>query len=166
MKLYLLRHGQAEMYAKSRTDFDRKLTSTGRKQALWVRNKLKFFNQNPARVYASSAQRTMETAAIVTENLNDFKVTYEKILYNASVEDLLQFLTLKLKNVNMKGKEVMIVAHNNGLSEFASYLIDDYVVLPPCGLVVLTFLENFSVEMLGERTGVKNEIVFAPSEIY
>ena len=39
----------------------------------------------------------------------------------------------------INSKDIFIIGHNNGLSDFASYLTDDYIDLKTCDFVTIDF---------------------------
>jgi phosphohistidine phosphatase len=132
MNLFLIRHGEAKAKKMLQSDFERPLNKTGIDEA----KKLNLYLQNRdfnADLYCSDALRTQQTLAI----LNVFKEKnqiFEHRLYHASLESLLRFIWQQ-KNTN----DLIIVGHNNGLSELIHYFTPQTSCLPTAGFVEITF---------------------------
>ena len=101
-RLTLLRHGHAEVSAPG-GDIDRALDEIGRTEVTAAAATLALFDK-PTRLIVSSARRTRETAAILTQALalQSAQVEYLPELYLASA------VTLQL----------CLIGHNPGLSDF------------------------------------------------
>ena len=80
-------------------------------------------------VYCSSAIRTRETLAILQEEIIFSEITYLDDLYLASQASLLQFLWEK------DAEDIMIVGHNEGLSDLASYCMGSEIHLKTCSYI-------------------------------
>ena len=88
MKIYFIRHGEAEIYAED--DFKRKLTTIGRVK---LENSFKAFANNledkrSYKIYSSPLERAKETAEILAKHLDS---TYEvkDYLAGARIRDIL-----------------------------------------------------------------------------
>lgn len=134
LKLHLIRHAKTEKTSVEGTDFSRKLQTKGRLQS----EKLgQFLNQNRMTnidVYYSPAQRTKETLAIILENHNFEKCIPVEDFYLAEKEVYLEFIH-QIKNDH----EILILSHNDGLSELASYFCDDYIHLSTSAYICISF---------------------------
>lgn len=132
MRIHIVRHAKTEPYSQSGQDVDRKLLKRGIEQSKVLAQFLKDKTIKPELIFCSDAVRTRETVKILRKNelLDDIIYTHQ--LYLCSKEDLLK---LVCKQTN-KG-EIMIIGHNNGLSDFASYLLDDYIELKTCEYISL-----------------------------
>lgn len=161
MKLYLLRHGDAEKESKAGKDFDRGLTELGRKQVERVRNRLENdCNAVEFTVFCSAAKRTMETWQLIAPALEVEELEFLDDLYLAERTKLLNFIW----NVNHPTDDVLIIGHNKGISDLASYLLDERIDLPTSGLLVIDFpdAKNLSETSLGG--GVKLKKCFPVEE--
>lgn len=58
-------------------------------------------------------------------------------------------------NVNHPTNDILIIGHNNGISDLASYLLDERYVLPTSGLLVIDFPDAKDLSETGLGTGVK-----------
>ena len=148
MKLYLLRHGDAEIESSTGKDFDRGLTELGRNQVERVKKRL----MNDAKdveftVFCSSAKRTRETWKIIAPVVKSEELEFLDNLYLAERVQLLNFIW----NVNHPTNDILIVGHNCGISDLASYLLDESIHMPTSGLLVIDFpdVENLSGTGLG-----------------
>lgn len=91
MKIYLIRHGEAEIYAED--DFKRKLTTIGRVK---LENSFKAFanrleDKRSYKIYSSPLERAKETAEILAKHLDsDFEV--KDYLAGGRIRDILKTL--------------------------------------------------------------------------
>ena len=118
MNLYLIRHGDAEKIALSKSDFDRELTSKGReltkKSAEAWKKIIKSFD-----VIASSPLiRAVQTAEIVADVFDYSKkiITDKRITAGSGPEDLVDFIrTINVENI-------AVVGHEPDMSNYVSAL--------------------------------------------
>lgn len=134
MRLHLVRHAKTDPSSDTGRDFDRKLLPKGIIQSNSLAHHLIYQKIEPEIVYCSDATRTKETASILAQAVPLKKITYNSELYLADRETLLQ-LIWGLKH----GKELMIIGHNDGLSDLATYLTDELVHMKTCGYLCIEF---------------------------
>ncbi|WP_107037724.1 SixA phosphatase family protein [Brumimicrobium mesophilum] len=152
MRLYLLRHGDAEKESKEGKDFDRGLTELGRNQVERVKKRLENeYSNHEFTVFSSSSQRTKETWQIIAPVLEVEELEFLDDLYLAERTKLLNFIW----NVNHPTDDVLIIGHNKGISDLACYLLDERISLPTSGFLVIDFpdIDELSKTSLG--AGVK-----------
>ena len=127
MRLYFLRHAEAEQLAAS--DFERKLTTRGVKRTKTAAQVLLKLGIEPEHIYSSPRVRALQTAEIVAAALNlpvevddglDFRFDLEV------VEDLIDDLPLDA--------EVMFVGHEPGMSEVVEELTGAFVAMKKGGM--------------------------------
>ena len=152
MRLYLLRHGEAEHKSPTGSDFDKRLTELGVEQVERVKKRL----LNDAKdiefsVFCSSAARTKETWQIISSSITVKSIEFLDDLYLADHTHLLNFLWNNPNQTN----SVLLIGHNNGLSDLASYLLDERIVLPTSGLLVIDFPDAKKLSDIGLGTGEK-----------
>ena len=82
------------------------------------------------------------------EIVSPIKILYFDELYLCGRNNLLAFIC-NLKSEN----EVLIIGHNFGISELASYLIGKQVVMKTCGFISMEF-PGFSVNEISASTGI------------
>jgi phosphohistidine phosphatase len=143
LTLHLLRHAKTNQISKSGKDFDRELLSKGEKQCVELK---KYFEENKLvfnEVFCSTAKRTLQTHGLV--GLDDSSTVFLKGLYLASSAELLYNI-----QSNANSNEILLVGHNEGISELASYLCDDWIQLKTGGYVCIEIvLDNWSELSVG-----------------
>lgn len=138
--LILMRHAKTEEQQIDQKDYERNLLERGKNDALVMAGILKEKGYSPEVIIASSANRTMQTAEIVTKVL-DYNV--EKI---QSIADLYlcssRTLATVVESLNDEIESCCIIAHNPGISEFAFDINRAAIngALPTAGFVVFSFL--------------------------
>jgi phosphohistidine phosphatase len=161
MRLYLLRHGHAENKSSTGKDFDRGLSEKGKKQVERVKNRfLQEFKDVEFTVFCSSAKRTRETWRIIAPVVKSEELEFLDDLYLADRAHLLNFLW----NVNHPTNDILLIGHNEGISELASYLLDDRYLLPTSGLLVIEFPDAEDLSETGLGTGEKLSKCFPVEE--
>lgn len=113
-RLTLLRHGHAEVSAPG-GDIDRALDEIGRAEVTAAAVTLALFDK-PTRLIVSSARRTRETAAILTQALalQSAQVEYLPELYLASAVTLQRVIDMQPDD----HAQLCLIGHNPGLSDF------------------------------------------------
>ena len=135
MKLHLLRHAKTDQNSLTGKDFDRKLLKKGKDQSEEMGKYFKKQNFNPSKIICSTAARTRETITIIqTEQKFNSKIEYVDEIYLAEKEKIFSIIS----NIS-EGEDVFIIGHNNGLSDLASYLVDDFIDLSTCDFVTIQF---------------------------
>lgn len=101
MKLWWMRHAKAEA---GNIDKIRNLTEFGREQALKVAEYISNSKKTPVKIYASTYNRTQQTAKIIAESLG----LEMKILRNITPEDNVKFA---LAHLEIMQEDSLIVTH-------------------------------------------------------
>jgi phosphohistidine phosphatase len=152
VKLFILRHAKTQRNSTTGKDFDRDLKPHGRNQLELMRE---FFNSNydglNFSVYCSSATRTRSTLSELRSSINVSQTSFNDELYLPNLNELLHFIWNQTDN----SKNILLVGHNNGLSDLCSYVSDDDILLPTCGLVVYDFPETSNISEISKATGVE-----------
>lgn len=118
MILHLIRHGKTNQVSPSGRDYDRELLPKGHAQCEDLGNYLSL--PSTCAVYCSSAVRTAQTFELINRSQQLKSVSFHEDLYLCSREHLLRFINaLNHKN------DILIVGHNYGISDLASYLLDE-----------------------------------------
>ena len=136
MRLFLLRHAHTEKARGKTTDFERRIDEKGMGQLDLMKSYLREnYSDIPFQVFCSPARRTKTTFEQIRFSINIVSESYDHELYLPSGDNLLHYLW----NADQKEDNVLVIAHNNGISEVASYLLEERTMLPTCGLVVIQF---------------------------
>lgn len=134
MKLFLLRHAKTEKVGKGQLDFDRDLVEKGRKQCALLSQYFKREGFSFETVFCSTAQRTQRTYEWIAESLPEHELNLSDELYLPSRAEMMKFIW------EMEGGEdMMIIGHNNAISDLAMYFLDEPHMLSTGGLVILEF---------------------------
>lgn len=136
MRLYLLRHAHPLAAATHQPDFERELSPSGLRQLPKIAGDIiKRTNSfSNLVIYSSTARRTRQTVQGVIGNISGIKVKYLHELYLPKREQLLDFV-----NNLSTSKDILLVGHNPGLSQLASYYSGEQISLSPGDLITLDF---------------------------
>jgi len=140
LKLFLLRHAKSSWNDSSLDDFDRPLKNKGVNEANYIGDAYrKFYDRVPDAIISSPARRALETAQLFAKKIGYSlnKIILQQEIYEATHEELLNLL----KNISDEYKNVVIVGHNPGFTEFANYIVDgcDIDNIPTAGLICIKF---------------------------
>ena len=130
MKLHVLRHAKTNLGSESNEDFDRKLASKGKKQVINLCSKLP--DLRDVTIHCSSAVRAKETLGLILNERVAQETIFTRDLYLCSHLEILYYLNQLEGN-----SELMLVGHNSGLSDFVSYISDNFIQLKTCSYVCL-----------------------------
>ena len=135
MKLHLLRHGKTHQQSDSGRDFDRKLNPKGIAQCEllgeYLADKL-----SDCETWCSAAKRTRETFSNVTKKIELNKVAMREDLYLCSRETLIEALWQRSGD-----SDLLIIGHNYGISDLATYLLDERIELRTGGYICIEFVD-------------------------
>jgi phosphohistidine phosphatase len=144
--LYLLRHSDAENNSADGKDFSRKLSQFGKQKAREFSSKYSS-ELRVDLVLCSLANRTRETV-----NLIDLKIT-EVLLYNSLYLAEKELILSEIEKTSNNVNKLLVVGHNNGLSDLASYLTGKNLLLSTCEMVEIQ-IETTEWTLIGQETGV------------
>lgn len=138
-KLVIVRHAKAEDLYNGISDYQRKLTDKGKKNALKVCEQLIDNQIFPNILISSYANRALETAQIYAKeyNIHESDILIDNIIYDAfNVKELKNILN----KIDNKCDVVFIFGHNPDLSEILSYFIEDInEYLPKASASIIDF---------------------------
>ncbi len=120
-ELILLRHAKSSWKNPLLHDFDRPLNRRGQRAALRMAAWISAARCRPDIILCSSAVRTRETLGFLRQTLGNPETLYERGLYLAPVNRLLE----RLQNLPIKTRSVLLIGHNPGLRKLALELIAD-----------------------------------------
>jgi phosphohistidine phosphatase len=134
MQLHLLRHAKTNQISPTGKDFDRELLPRGYEQIAELKQYLEGSPIAPKHILCSTALRTRQTLSALQALWPAAAVQYIDELYLASKHEILHAICA----LNSPD-DVLVVGHNEGLSELTIYLSDQAVWHKTCGLASLTF---------------------------
>ena len=137
--LYLMRHAKSSWSFDDLTDEQRPLNGRGRDDAPLMGQALAKRNITLDLILSSGAVRAMTTAALVAKEVNYLpeKIEVRPEIYHAEVGTLLEIV----RSCPDAAQSVMMVGHNNTISEFVNLLSPDALneEMPTAGIVCLHF---------------------------
>lgn len=128
MKLYFLRHGQANWAQWDRPDEERPLTKKGRKEMEAVTNALQTLKVLPAKILTSPLPRAFETAKIVSDQLEIELVTSPLLAPGFGLHSLRQLAG------DHPDAELMLVGHEPDFSLAIAQITGGTIKLPKAGI--------------------------------
>ena len=146
-KLFLVRHAKSSWKDNRLSDFERPLNKRGRRDAPFMGKLLAQQGVQPDLIISSPANRTSATAKFFCDEINyPFNdVILEPKLYLADSDRIIQIL----HSVDNKFNNIMLFAHNPGITELSNQINDHQIDnIPTCGIVSLRLSFN-SWENLG-----------------
>jgi phosphohistidine phosphatase len=136
--LYILRHAKSSWEFDELSDHDRPLNKRGRSDAPLIGQELAARGVKPDLVISSPAVRAISTATLVSKEMgyDPDDILVEERVYGAGREDLLEVV----QNAPAEADHLMLVGHNEALSEFANMVAPEHIAsLPTAGVVALEF---------------------------
>ena len=134
MLLHLLRHAKTNHNSPTGLDYDRELLPRGYEQISELKQFFETHPIAPKHILCSSAMRTRQTLA----ELQDFwplaQMQFIDELYLASKQEILSAICAL-----QTSDEILVVGHNEGLSELAMTLARPRHLLKTCGFVSIAF---------------------------
>jgi len=137
-RLTLVRHATSSRDDMSLEDFMRPLNDRGRRDAPEIGRRLREGGVQPELIVSSPAKRAIKTARIIAGELNSPKAEILEAdeIYEASAGELLGLV----RRLPEEKRDVMLVGHNPGLTDFANlFLRPGLENIPTCGMVRLAF---------------------------
>ena len=138
--LFIMRHAKSDWNNELISDFDRPLNERGMKDAprmaRWLSERLTENNKALDFLISSPALRAKQTTTEITSHLNlpESAICYDKRMYLASVETLLDIV----RETDNKHKSIMLVGHNPGLENLALNLSKEQIPIDPDGSLMTT----------------------------
>ena len=117
--LYLMRHAKSDWFGSDCLDIERPINERGKRSAIAIGQWLFDNEKIPQHIVSSSAVRARQTTELVTSVVSPEIISYEKDLYLASLETLLNLI----QNYKTGLNSLMVVAHNPGLEELVDHLL-------------------------------------------
>jgi phosphohistidine phosphatase len=149
MKLHIIRHAKTLQASLNENDFNRRLMERGILQANSLADYLKSKSIS-CDVWCSEANRTRETLVILNEKCDFQKIEFFNELYLCSKRTFLELLWQDASD-----EDLIIVGHNFGISDLASYFLNDEIELRTGEYICIDFgksARNETSNGLGEMT--------------
>ncbi len=128
MKLYFLRHGQANWEHWEKPDDERPLTKKGRKEVEMVGDALRELKVRPDVILTSPLPRASETARIVSAKLEIEYTTEPQLAPGFDLDAMKQMVA------EQSDRDVMFVGHEPDFSRVIAALTGGYVKMAKAGL--------------------------------
>ncbi len=121
-RLGLLRHAKSSWDHAGLADFDRPLNKRGEHDAPRMGKLLASRGVSPQRIFSSPARRAHSTAKLAAQALDcgSTAIELDEALYLAPASRLLEVLDERAAHLD----EVMLVAHNPGMTDLANRIAD------------------------------------------
>jgi phosphohistidine phosphatase SixA len=129
MRWYFLRHAKTERESWSGKDKDRRLAPKGINQVAELKTLLELLPITAIR--CSTAQRTRETAMACNPII---PITFSEELYLATLDQWKRMLS------NEAQDHMLYIGHNDGISEYLTWLTGEHIHLQTGALVTVDFL--------------------------
>ena len=143
--VHLIRHAKTEISSNSGRDFDRRLAPKGHQQCVELQKIVQTNISSKINIFCSSAIRTKETAAIICDE--GHSIDYFESLYLSDLSGLLDFIWKQESDT-----DVLIIGHNSGISELASYVTGKQIVMRTSGFLSIDF-QSFTVKEISNSNG-------------
>lgn len=140
--LILLRHVKTNKAENGQSDFDRSLHEKGIQQINLLKKYFEIsYGNTPLLVHCSNAKRTRSTLKGIETSLAVIDKQFDKKLYLADLTSLLKYIN----SIDSPNNFLLVIGHNEGLSELASYLGNDRIHLSTGALISFEFdVDNWS----------------------
>lgn len=130
LTLTIVRHAKTNQESSTGKDFDRDLLPRGISQCAELSAYLKSAPFKPEIILVSTAKRTQKTFELIHHSFSGIEKIEGSEFYLASHQELLQFFwTLK------HTKNAMLIGHNYGISDLASYITNESIDLGTSELI-------------------------------
>lgn len=136
--LYIMRHAKSSWKYEDLSDHDRPLNKRGRDDAPLMAQELAINNTKLQLIISSPAVRALTTATLVARELNydADDIMVEERIYGADAEELLEITREAPAEVD----SLMLVGHNEAITEFANLISPKHIAsMPTAGVVALRF---------------------------
>ncbi len=142
-KIYLIRHAKSSWDDATMDDFSRPLNGRGKRDVLFMAERLKKFHVKPNLIYSSPAKRAYKTAKEIAKVIEYDKKEIVCVdgLYESSYEAYLELI----HQTNDKHNSLFIIAHNPTITEVGERLSGAILTnIPTCAIVCIAFeVESF-----------------------
>jgi phosphohistidine phosphatase len=134
VNIHFLRHAKTNQKSPTGRDFDRELLTRGLEQLEEFRAFIGSKQMDIPHIICSSAVRARQTLSHILSLFPTSSITYQDALYLASAHEI-----LRLINDKDTSHDVLVIGHNEGLSDLISYLTDQELHMKTCAYIRLSF---------------------------
>lgn len=156
INIQLIRHAKSDWNYSDLIDFQRPLNHRGLSDCTYMHQEISL--RKDSIWHSSSAHRTYQTSTLLAKKL-DFPLNFIQFsgsLYHASQEKMLEYIN----QIKSPSKNLILVGHNNGISDLANLLTNDYQYsLPTLGILEIE-IELDSFEEISPATGIAKKFVY------
>lgn len=135
-ELYLIRHAKSSWSDPDASDFFRKLSKRGKRDAPFMAAKLAERGVHPDLIISSPATRARKTAQKMAEAVayKDAKIFYNDSIYSSSTLELYRVL----RTLSDTFSTVFFIGHNYAITDLAEDLTGKSIGnIPTCGIVAM-----------------------------
>ncbi|MFM7661865.1 MAG: SixA phosphatase family protein [Bacteroidota bacterium] len=143
--VFFLRHSDAENIISGQNDFQRELNSIGKQKVTNFTTNFSSEFQFDL-VLCSTSVRTRQTLDLLDLKCIDF--VFCDSLYLTEKERILS----EIQQVSEKINKLLVIGHNNGISDLASYITKTGILLSTCQMVEIR-LESPNWELVEQGMG-------------
>jgi len=135
--LYLIRHAKSGWSKPNISDFEREISSKGKKDINTIGSYLSLTGIKPQLILSSCALRAQQTADLLATKISyRGKKHYLKELYLTGSEDIKEIISIQDDNID----SMFIIGHNPQLHELANSLITEHISkFPSLGIIAIDF---------------------------
>ncbi|RDV15523.1 histidine phosphatase family protein [Pontibacter diazotrophicus] len=136
--LYILRHAKSSWKFEELSDHDRPLNKRGRSDAPLMGQELAARGIQPDLIISSPAVRALTTATLAGKEMgyDADDIVLDERVYGAGKKDLLEVV----QEAPAEVEHLLLVGHNEAITDFANMLTPEHVAsLPTAGVVALEF---------------------------
>ena len=138
LRLTLVRHAKSSRDDMSLKDFMRPLNDRGLRDAPEMGRRLRESGVQPDFIVSSPAKRALTTARLIADEIDspEAGILEAAGIYEATAAEILKLV----QGLPEEKREVMLVGHNPGISDFAHLFLRSVTDnIPTCGVVRLAF---------------------------
>lgn len=160
MRLYIVRHGKAEVRSESGRDVDRVLRPRGHRQAEWLGHTLASLPVPPSQVLASEAVRAWQTASAIARHLGLELAEESALLVDRPLSGAIEIV----ERVCAQGVDTVLVGHEPQVSGLGAAIIEG--ALTGSGVIQgVRTGECLVIELAGTQSADTDNSVFGAGEL-
>jgi len=150
LTLHLIRHAKTETTSTNGGDRERDLTPKGVSQSNLLGKHLRCQHIELGEIHTSTSNRTQQTTSIILQHQIPHPPVYlHSELYLADCKNLFHWVQGNTEPM------ITIIGHNEGLSELATYFLEEEIVLQTADMISMTFPFT-DWAMVSKRTATLN----------